>query len=287
MCLERCERNDYNYESTVDGYDLINTRVGMVTISGEKTWDDLSDRPEEITVLLLQNGDELERLTVMPDASGAWQYSFEDHPKFDEEGIPYTYSVEEMPVAGYESKVDGYDLHNRQLRGTVRILKTDNLDEPLEGAKFEIHDEEGVLVYSGISDENGIVEVLLPLGSYKVMEMEAPEDFILDQTPVMAVLDMDGEVIELTFVNEPEINELPDTDGNDDPDEEEPEVNDPDEPEDETEEPEEEEIESQKPAEEKPELPKTGSVHYSFWSLQGILLIMGGLLFLKKRKTAL
>jgi LPXTG-motif cell wall-anchored protein len=205
----------------------------------------------------------------MPDASGAWHYSFEDHPEFDEEGIPYTYSVEEVPVAGYESTVDGYDLHNRQLRGTVRILKTDNFDEPLEGAEFEIHDEEGVLVYSGISDENGIVEALLPLGTYKVMEVEAPEDFILDQTPVMAVLDMDGEVIELTFVNEPEINELPDTGDDEDPEEEEPE---------------EEDIKD-KTEDENPELPKTGSIHYSFWSLQGMLLIMGGLLLLKKRKT--
>lgn len=189
--------------------------------------------------------------------------------------------------------MDGYDLHNRQLRGKVRVLKSDNFDEPLEGAKFEIHNEEGVIVYSGISDENGIVEALLPLGTYKAMEVDAPEDFILDETPQTAVLDADGEVVELTFVNEPEINELPDTDGNDDPDEEEPEVNDPDdpeeeteEPEEETEEPEEEEIESQKPAEEKPELPKIGSIHYSFWTVQGLLLIMGGLLLLKKRKTA-
>lgn len=189
--------------------------------------------------------------------------------------------------------MDGYDLHNRQLRGKVRVLKSDNFDEPLEGAKFEIHNEEGVIVYSGISDENGIVEALLPLGTYKAMEVDAPEDFILDETPQTAVLDADGEVVELTFVNEPEINELPDTDGNDDPDEEEPEVNDPDdpeeeteEPEEETEEPEEEEIESQKPAEEKPELPKTGSMHYGFWTVQGLVLIIGGLLFLKKQKTA-
>ncbi|MBO1265102.1 Cna B-type domain-containing protein [Proteiniclasticum sp. SCR006] len=258
------------YLSTVDGYDLINTRTGSVSISGEKTWDDLSDRPEEITVLLLENGVEVDRMKVTPNASGAWLYTFLNQHEFDEEGIPCTYSVEELPVAGYETTVDGYDLHNRQQRGMIRILKTDNFNEPLEGGEFEIHDEKGVLVYSGISDENGIVEALLPLGTYKVMEVEAPEDFILDETPKMAVLDIDGEVIELSFVNDPEINELPDTGGDEDPEEEEPE---------------EEDIKD-KTEDEKPELPKTGGIHYSFWSLQGILLIMGGLLLLKRRKTA-
>ena len=257
------------YLSTVDGYDLINTRTGYVSISGEKTWDDLSERPDEITVLLLQNGEEVDRMTVTPDESGAWLYTFENQLEFDEAGIPYTYSVEELPVEGYKSTVDGYDLHNRQMRGTIRILKTDNLDEPLEDAEFEIYDEEGELVYSGISDERGVIEVILPLGTYKVMEVTAPEGFLLDESPMFAVLDTDGKVIELTFVNEPEVNELPDTNGDEDPEEEDPE---------------EEDIKD-KTEDEKPELPKTGSIHYSFWTLQGLVLIMGGMLLLKKRKT--
>jgi LPXTG-motif cell wall-anchored protein len=258
------------YLSTVDGYDLNNTRTGYISISGEKTWDDLSERPDEITVLLLQNGEEVDRMTVTPDESGAWLYTFENQLEFDEAGIPYTYIVEEVPVAGYESTVDGYDLHNRQLRGTIKILKTDNLDEPLEDAEFEIYDEEGEIVYSGISDEHGVIEVILPLGTYKVMEVTAPEGFLLDGSPKFAVLDTDGKVIELTFVNEPEVNELPDTDGPDEPEEEDPE---------------EEDIKD-KTEDEKPELPKTGSIHYSFWTVQGFVLIMGGLLLLKKRKNA-
>ncbi|MFH5835218.1 Cna B-type domain-containing protein [Proteiniclasticum sp. C24MP] len=253
------------YISTVDGYNLTNTRVGTITISGEKTWDDLSGRPEEITVLLLQNGKEVERVLVTPDESGAWNYSFENQPEFDETGAAYTYGVEELPVEGYETTVDSYDLHNRQLRGTLTILKTDNFDEPLDGAEFEIYDEEGELVFTGISDENGMIEVMLPLGTYKVMEVNAPEGFILDETPQMALLDEDGAVIELTFVNEPEANELPDTGGTEEPEEE----------------PEEEEPEA-----EKPELPKTGSMNYSFWTVQGLILVLGGLLLLKKRKTA-
>ena len=146
--------------------------------------------------------------------------------------VPYEYIIDELEVEGFETTVEGFDLINTRA-GYVRI--------------------------SG--EKHGMI--------FLKDRVEVPEDFILDETPKMAVLDTDGEVIELTFVNEPEINELPDTGGEEEPEEE----------------PEEEDIKD-KTEDEKPELPKTGSIHYSFWSLQGMLLIMGGLLLLKRRKTA-
>src|SRR5699024_912146 len=46
------------YDTTINGFDITNVRVGETEVSGEKIWkdEDPSDRPESITVNVLQNG---------------------------------------------------------------------------------------------------------------------------------------------------------------------------------------------------------------------------------------
>ena len=103
------------YSSKVDGYDVTNTQ--LTEVNGEKIWNDNSDadgkRPGSITVNLLQNGKQIDSKTV--DKSTDWKYSFTDLPKYDANGAEYEYTVEEDPVLGYSSKVDGYNVTNTQL----------------------------------------------------------------------------------------------------------------------------------------------------------------------------
>src|SRR5699024_2592111 len=49
------------YETTINGFDITNLRIGVTTVAGAKTWkgDRKSDRPEAIQVHLLQNGKEI------------------------------------------------------------------------------------------------------------------------------------------------------------------------------------------------------------------------------------
>ncbi|GAA0441455.1 hypothetical protein GCM10008983_18270 [Lentibacillus halophilus] len=100
------------YDTTVNGFDITNTRTGLTEVNGEKTWenDSSSDRPETITVNLLQDGEEIDSQDVT--AEDNWSYSFTGLAEFDEQGSPYNYTVEEEAVDGYETTVDGYDITN-------------------------------------------------------------------------------------------------------------------------------------------------------------------------------
>lgn len=98
-------------EDNEDGtFTITNLRVGKVDIQGEKTWlDDGTGRPESITVNLLQNGYPVNSKEVSPNESGKWLFSFMDLDEFDMMGLPYIYSVEEVPVDGYKSTVKEKD----------------------------------------------------------------------------------------------------------------------------------------------------------------------------------
>ncbi len=114
------------YETTIDGFDIQNLRVGETEVSGTKTWldDDSEDRPEEITVKLLANGEETDQ-TVTVDADSDWTYEFTGLDQYDDQGKEITYTVEEEEVEGYETSIDGFDITN------LRVGKTEVTGEKI------------------------------------------------------------------------------------------------------------------------------------------------------------
>ena len=84
-------------------------------VEGKKTWEDNNDqdkkRPTKIKVNLLANGQIVQSKEVTPDTDGNWKYEFTDLDK-NKDGKPIQYTVKEDPVAGYKSKVDGYNITN-------------------------------------------------------------------------------------------------------------------------------------------------------------------------------
>ncbi|WP_141669057.1 Cna B-type domain-containing protein, partial [Bacillus wiedmannii] len=115
------------YGSDVHGYDITNTKVGETKVEGTKTWkdDNATDRPTMIKVDLLQNGKVVDTKEVTAETN--WKYTFEKLQAYDAEGKAYKYGVKEQPVAGYESKVKGYDITNTKVGETkVEGTKTWN-----------------------------------------------------------------------------------------------------------------------------------------------------------------
>ncbi|MGG1289612.1 Cna B-type domain-containing protein, partial [Bacillus wiedmannii] len=121
------EQQVTGYESDVHGYDITNTKVGETKVEGTKTWNDnqATDRPSSIKVDLLQNGKVVDTKEVTAETN--WKYTFEKLQAYDAEGKAYKYEVKEQPVAGYESKVKGYDITNTKVGETkVEGTKTWN-----------------------------------------------------------------------------------------------------------------------------------------------------------------
>lgn len=94
----------------------------------------------------------------------------------------------EMTIAG-DSQEDAFTVPEvRGLLYELKLLKTDEFEEPLEGAEFKITDEagnpvinaDGVQVANVPSDEDGIVDFpnLMP-GTYVVTEVSAPDGYAI------------------------------------------------------------------------------------------------------------
>ena len=95
-------------------------KIAKTSVSGQKTWSDHDNqdgvRPDEITVNLLADGKKVDSKTVT--AKDGWKYEFNDLDKF-KAGQEIKYTVEEAPVAGYETTYDGNNIVN-----THQVAKT-------------------------------------------------------------------------------------------------------------------------------------------------------------------
>jgi choice-of-anchor A domain-containing protein/LPXTG-motif cell wall-anchored protein len=107
--------------------------VETLTISGEKIWKDdnnlAGERPDSITVELLQNGTIYQTQVVTPDENNSWLYTFNDLPKYDATGSEYSYAIAEETVpADYTVEVDGYNLINTYNGSDESSSSTDTTD---------------------------------------------------------------------------------------------------------------------------------------------------------------
>lgn len=106
-----------------------------------------------------------------------------------------------------------YTFKNHLGKGNVEISKTDfSTAEPVPNALIEVYDENDELVYSGRTDENGLITITgLPIGKYKFIEKEAPEGYILNTDEHFFEIKEDGEIVKSYLTNEKEVFEVPKT----------------------------------------------------------------------------
>ena len=146
----------YEYTKTEDEKANVSGKVintydpEKTTYTVTKTWVDDTDRdglrPDTITVELFANDDEKATATAELTAAGGWTYTFEGLDAY-RDGSLITYTVKEVEVDGYESKVEGNKITNTHEIETVDVLGTVIWDD--EDNKDEIRpDEVEVCVYA-------------------------------------------------------------------------------------------------------------------------------------------
>ncbi|WP_375199999.1 Cna B-type domain-containing protein [Lysinibacillus sp. RS11] len=107
-------------EDAAKGIELpISNSLKKTSIEGTKTWsnDREQDRPSEIKVDLLKDGEVIVTKTVTAD--NGWKYQFDQLDQYTVEGKEIQYAVKEQSVEGYESKVNGYDILNTKIEKPV------------------------------------------------------------------------------------------------------------------------------------------------------------------------
>ncbi|SES30675.1 Cna B-type domain-containing protein [Salisediminibacterium halotolerans] len=156
--------------NAAEGYTITNLRTGEVTVEGEKSWedDDENDRPDSVTVNLLQNQAVIDSAEISEDDD--WAYSFSELPEFDDNGEAYDYEVTEQDVPGYAVDIDGYDITNtrseqRDIEVTKSWLDDGNPDRPEEITVTLLADEEPIETVN-ITEDGDWVHVFEDLEAY-------------------------------------------------------------------------------------------------------------------------
>lgn len=123
----------------------------------------------------------------------------------------------------------GMESMQTERRGGIEIRKYKaNGVDPLGGAKFGVYDEQNNLVKELTSDNNGLASICqvdefngIPLGTYTVKEISAPNGYIKSNDVFKVTISRNGEIVSvgykndeeelsvLSFVNTPDDNTLP------------------------------------------------------------------------------
>ncbi len=136
--------------------------------------------------------------------------------------------VETNPATGYklnnesivfEIKENGdivkAEMTNEKIKSTLKIHKVDNLNRPISGVEFGIYKEDGTLIGTYVTDENGNIEIEVEYGSYYYQELKTLDNLILDNSKNYFEITKDGEILEKVVVNNPIEVDVPNTGLND------------------------------------------------------------------------
>ena len=152
---------------------------------------------------------------INADATQLYEY------KVEEINVPDKYRTPDAQTVtltyGQTAEVS---LYNQIARGSLEILKVDHDGvTPLEGAKFEITDDNGNVIATETSGPDGKIKVESILyGQYHWSEVKAPKGYDLDDTVHDFAIEHDEQVVEVTQENTPSVGSITakkiDADGN-------------------------------------------------------------------------
>ena len=158
-----------------------------------------------------------DQMPVYVDADATQLYEY----KVEEINVPDKYRTPDAQTItltyGQTAEVRFY---NQIARGTLEILKVDHDGvTPLEGAKFEITDDNGNVIATETSGPDGKIKVESILyGQYHWSEVMAPKGYELDDTVHDFAIEHDEQIVEVTQENTPSVGSITakkvDADGN-------------------------------------------------------------------------
>ena len=158
-----------------------------------------------------------DQMPVYVDADATQLYEY----KVEEINVPDKYRTPDAQTItltyGQTAEVRFY---NQIARGTLEILKVDHDGvTPLEGAKFEITDDNNNVIATKTSGPDGKIKVESILyGQYHWSEVMAPKGYDLENTVHDFAIEHDEQVIEITQENTPSVGSITakkiDADGN-------------------------------------------------------------------------
>lgn len=191
---------------------MVNTiDQNYVDLSGVKTWNDSGDASKRPTVTFVLYATDTERMHEEVDRyvmdNTKTYYEFKNLPMYDSNYQPITYTIEELPLPGYETESVATD-HGVDFTNTPSMTKISKVDattsDELPGAK---------LVLTKASDDSKVDEWVstskphyiegLEIGEkYVLTETEAPKGYVI-ASPVEFTVDKAGVVQTVVMKDDP------------------------------------------------------------------------------------
>lgn len=125
----------------------------------------------------------------------------------------YVLNNEPINIKIEENKVTKLNIENEKIKGRIQIIKSSSKDSPLFNIKkgeyladvtFEIYNEDGKLVDTIITDENGqALSKELEMGRYKIVEKSTNPNYLINTNEFFVNIEKNNETIVLNVENEP------------------------------------------------------------------------------------
>lgn len=94
------------------------------------------------------------------------------------------------------------EMTNKSVIGSLKFLKVDKDNNPLKNAFIQIYDEKNKIVYSGKTDEDGLINIDLKYGKYYLIEKEAPTGYTKAEDKIEFYISENKQVVNITMINE-------------------------------------------------------------------------------------
>ncbi len=98
---------------------------------------------------------------------------------------------------------EGMAVENYLIKGKIKVIKKDDLGNPLAGVEFSITGEATGYTSTLVTDDNGeAVTGLLPYDRYTIVETKTQAGYVLDKMEHTLLLSQDGETYEFGIINQ-------------------------------------------------------------------------------------
>lgn len=146
--------------------------------------------------LKYQKGEIVSKQTTKKDQPIFLKNLYEGKYCVKETSAPSEYEMLEDPICFQlkkENEIQKIKLENKKKRIQLIIKKVDqNTLTPLTNVWFQIFDSAGTMIFNGLTNEFGIIELKeLTPGTYKIVEIETLEDYELKKEPIY--IELNGE----------------------------------------------------------------------------------------------
>lgn len=197
--------------STINGGSVVNEKVELTEVPVTKEWlnADGTKTPgqEAVKVNLYRDGELVTGTEIALNQDNNWSYTYEDLRKFDENGREYIYSVEEIPVPGYEASYEKdqsgrITILNTQMVTEIELEKRDSgNDKGLNDITFKLYNStEKILKAENLVDTQVTAKKDRKDGYLKFENLSCGTYLLVEEEPLAGYQEAEPWILEVTEV---------------------------------------------------------------------------------------